>query len=184
MLRRVKIEVVLAVLGLLVFGLAQLSLADETITGVVLESGLSGVIVRAGDRDGKYNTGQETNFSPSDYRPVKGDTVTLSFYPKTLRTGVDVLAVSSLTLVSKDPNRKELTSPANGIIQEVGMKSIRVEFPEAGQTVSLDMKRGMDTEPGGWKPVAGAKVTVYFDKVKSRFTNNMVLVISKLKKTD
>lgn len=184
MLRRFKAEAFLTVLGLLVFGFTQISAAEESITGVVLESGLSGVVVQAGGNAGKYNTGQETTFTPEEYRPVKGDTVTLSYYPKTLRNGMEVLAVSSLSLVKIDPNRKELSSPASGIIREVGRKSIRVEFPEAAQTVSMDMKRGMETIPDGWQPAAGAKVTVSFDKVKSRFTNNMVLVISKLEKAD
>lgn len=184
MLRRFKAEAVLTVLWLVIFGAMQIAFAEETITGVVLESGFSGVIVKAGDREGKYNTGQETAYTPADYRPVKGDTVTLSYYPKTLRNGVEVLAVASLSLVNKDPNRKELSSPANGVIQEVGVKSIRIEFPEAAQTVAMDIKRGMETLPGGWKPVAGARVTVHFDKVKSRFTNNFVLVISKLEKAD
>jgi hypothetical protein len=182
MLRRFKTEAILTVLFLLVFGYTQISLAEETITGVVLESGFSGVVVQAGGKTGKYNTGKETTFSPEEYRPVKGDTITLTFYPKTLRTGGDVLAISSLTLVSKDPNRKELTSPARGTIQEVGKKSIRVDFPEAAQNVSMDLKRDMETVPAGWQPEVGAKVTVYFDKVKSRFANTFVFVISKLEK--
>lgn len=184
MLQRYKIQAALAVVLLLVFGFSQISFADETITGVVLESGFTGIVLKSGENTGKYNTGQETAFAPADYRPLKGDTVTLSYYPKTLRNGVEVLAVSTLTLVSKDPNRKELNSPASGIIQEVGVKSIRIEFPDAGQTVAMDIKRGMETDPDGWKPVVGARVEVYFDKVKSRFTNNIVPVISKLKKAD
>lgn len=184
MRRQFKIRAVLTGVLLLLFGFMQIAVADETITGVVLESGLSGVVVKAGGHAGKYNTGQGTTYTPADYRPVKGDTVTLSYYPKTLRNGVDVLAVSSLALVKKDPNRQELDSPAHGTIREVGRKSIRIEFPEAAQTVSMDIKRGMETAPDGWQPAAGNKVKVYFDKVKARFGNNIVLVISKLEKAN
>ncbi len=184
MLKKFKIQAVLTGVLLLVFGFTQISLAEETITGVVLESGFSGVVVKAGERVGKYNTGKDTTFAPEDYRPIKGDTVTLTYYPKTSRNGGEVLAVSALSLAHKDPNRKDLNSPASGIIREVGRKSIRIEFPEAAQSFSMDMKRGMETVPGGWQPTAGAKVTVSFEKVKSRFTNNQVLVISKLEKAD
>lgn len=184
MMQRFKIQTVLAALLMLVFGFAQLSLAEETITGLVVESGFSGVVVKADGREGKYNTGKETIYTPEDYRPLKGDTVTLTYYPKTSRSGGEILAVSSLSLVKMDPNRKELSSPASGIIREVGRKNLRIEFPGAAQSASMEMKRDMEKSPDGWLPAAGDKVTVTFDKVKARFGNNFVLVINKLEKTD
>lgn len=184
MLRRGKIAAILAGVMLLVIGMAQIACADESVTGLVVESGFSGVVVRAGGQDVKYNTGKETVYTPADYRPVKGDTITLAYYAKAQRSGGEVLAVSSLTLVSMDPNRKELTSPASGVIREVGRKNLRIEFPESAQVVSMEMKRDMETVPAGWQAAAGAKVTVSFDKVKSRFGNSVVMVINKLEKAD
>ncbi len=158
--------------------------AEETRTGVVLESGYSGVVLQSPDDPNgiKYNTGRETSYSPADYRPVKGDIITLAYYQKQLPNGQDVLAVSSLKLVKMDPNRKELTSPAEGSIIEIGRKSIRIDFPENGQNISMDRKRGMQVVPGGWEPVMGDKVRVDYEKVKSRFTGGIVFVISRIEK--
>ncbi|MBU0674304.1 MAG: hypothetical protein KJ950_06645 [Proteobacteria bacterium] len=171
---------------LMTLGLAQGLFAADTVTGVILESGFSGVVVKApGEKAGvKYNTGRETVYSPDDYRPLKGDTVTLAFYSKTARNDEEILAVSNLTLIKKDPNRKELTSPATGTIQEVGRRGIRFDFTEIGQVATMEQKRGMETVPDGWKPAAGDKVTVTFESVKARFGNKIVLVISKMEKTD
>ena len=133
MIKRLKSKAVLkVVIILIVLAFTQGLYAAGTVTGLVIESGFSGIVLKAkGKKAGvKYNTGRETIYSPDDYRPMKGDTVTISFYPKTLRGGGEILAVSKLTLVKKDPNRKELKSPAIGIVREVGRKNIRFEFPK------------------------------------------------------
>jgi len=184
MRRRFKIKAALTGVLFLLFGFTQIALAEETITGVVQESGFSGLVIKAEGSAGKYYTGKDTTYTPSDYRPVKGDTVTLTYYPKSHRNGGEIMAVASLTLVSMDQNRKDLASPASGIIREVGRKNLRIEFPGAAQVVSMEMKRDLETVPGGWLPAIGARVTVSFDKVKSRFGNGVVMVITKLEKTD
>ena len=145
---------------------------------MVQEGGLSGLVIQGV----KYNTGRETSFTPGDYRPVKGDTVTLTFYNKTMPNGQEGLAISSLELVKKDPNRKELTSPAVGKVTEVTRRAVRIDFPAAGQEIVMDFKRGMEFSPAGWKPAVGDKVKVHYDKVPSRFTGGLVHVMSKLEK--
>lgn len=180
---------VLAGVLLLVLGLAQVVCAGDSVTGLVVESGMSAVVLQGADgTTTKYNLGVETNYIPGDYRPGSGDTVTLVYYSKTLRNGDNVLAVSSLTMVNKDPNRKDLESPALGTIREVGKKSIRVDVPSVGQVVSMDMGRNMTKVPADWKPAVGDKVKVSFNKVKSSFgvigLTNLVNVISILEKTE
>ncbi|MDT8317059.1 MAG: hypothetical protein RQ824_03575 [bacterium] len=167
---------------LIVLVFAQALYAAETVTGLVTESSFSGIVLKAkGEKAGiKYNTGRETVYSPDGYRPMEGDTVTISYYHKARRGGGEILAVSSLTLVKKDPNRKELESPAVGVVREVGRKNIRFEFPTVGQTISMEMKRGMETSPAGYKPAVGDKVKVTFANVKARFGNRIVRVISKI----
>ncbi len=185
MIQRFKSKAALkGVIILIVLAFAQGLYAADTVTGLVKESGFSGIVLKAkGKKAGvKYNTGRETIYSPDDYRPMKGDTVTISYYPKPWRGGGEILDVSSLTLVKKDPNRKELKSPATGIVREVGRRNIRFEFPKVGQTISMERKRGMKRIPAGWKPAVGDKVKVTFDKVKARFGNRFVQVISKIEK--
>ena len=179
MIRHLKTATALTtgIILLLTIGLAH---ATESITGVVSKSGFSGVIIK----DIKYNTGRETKYTPDDYRPIQGDTVTVSYYSKTLRKGENILAVSALALVKKDPNRKELTSPAKGIVQEVGRKRIRFDFPEVGQVIAMEKKRGMEMVPTAWQPAPGDKVIVHFARVKARFGNSMVTVINKMEKAN
>jgi hypothetical protein len=152
--------------------------AEQSVTGLVQEAGFSGPVI-----DGvKYNTGRETSYTPDDYRPVKGDTVTLTYYNKTMPNGQEGLAVSSLTLVKKDPNRKELANPAEGTVREVTRRAVRIDFPAAGQEIVMDFKRGMEFSPKGWKPAVGDKVKVHYDKVPSRFTGGIVHVMSRIEK--
>ena len=185
MTRRCKFGAVMAGLVALILGLAPVLFADETVTGLVMESGFSGVVVRAeGGTAIKYYTGRETVYTPEDYRPLKGDTVTIASYAKASRSGEEIRAVSALTLVKKDLNRKELSSPASGVIREVGRKGIRIDFPEVGQAVAMEMKRGMEKVPSGWEPAVGDKVTVQYERVKARFGNSFVMVIDKLQKVD
>ena len=150
--------------------------ATETVTGVIDKSGFSGVVIKGT----KYNTGRETKFSPSNYRPITGDTVTVSYYPKTLRNGNSILAVSTLTLIKKDPNRKEVESPAKGTIQEIGQKKIRFDFSKTGMVVSMEKNRRTVKEPADWTPSVGDKVIVTFKKVKARFGNNFITIIEKM----
>lgn len=180
---------VMAGVLLLVLGLAQVVFAGDSVTGLVVESGMSAVVLQGGDgTTTRYNLGVETTYIPSDYRPGSGDTVTLEYYAKTLRNGENVLAVSSLTMVNKDPNRKDLESPAQGTIREVGRKSLRIDIPSVGQVVSMDMGRNMTKVPADWKPAVGDKVKVSFNRVKSSFgvigLTNLVNVISILEKTE
>ncbi len=46
----------------------------------------------------------------------------------------------------------------------------------------MERKRGMKRIPAGWKPAVGDKVKVTFNKVKARFGNRFVQVISKIEK--
>ena len=159
---------------------------EMSVTGVVLESGFSGVVLKSqGKAAGvKYYTGRETRFSPQDYSPVKGDTVKLTYYPKTLRNGEEILAVATLTLVKMDPNRKELSSPAVGTVVEIGRRNIRFDFPASGEKLSMERKRGMEKVPGGWEPAVGDKVKVTYEKVRSRFGGGIVYVMSKMEKVN
>jgi hypothetical protein len=175
------------VLLLLIFcHIGQLRAEEMSATGVVLESGASGVILPAPGKSAgvKYNTGRETRYSPEDYRPVKGDTIKVEYYRKLLKNGEEILAVSALSLVKQDPNRKEITSPAEGVVSEIGRKNIRFHFPNTGQQVSMERQRGMELVPGGWEPAEGNKVRVHYNKVRAKFGSGFVYVITRIEKLD
>lgn len=167
-----------AVLVLLLLHGTQLRAADQVVTGVVVKSGYSGVVVKGV----KYQTGRETVFTPRNYRPSAGDTVTVRFYRRVRGHGRVALVASALSLVNKDPAHQEISSPAVGIVRKVGRRRIRFEFPALGQVVTMEMKRGTKKNPARWRLAVGDKVRVYSDKVPARFGSKAVMVISRMEK--
>jgi hypothetical protein len=171
------------VLCLVLWHSAQLQAAERAVTGVVVKSGFSGLIVNSGGpQPVKYQTGRKTVFSPGHYRPQPGDTVTVRFSPKTRANGRVALVAAAVAQVKKAPARQEITSPAVGLVRKVGWRRIRFDFPASGQVVTMEMKRGTKKEPPSWRPAAGDRVRVYFTKVRARFGRKMVLVISRIEK--
>lgn len=167
---------------LLLFGGARLCAADRTVTGVVVKSGFSGVIVASGGSPVKYQTGRRTVFTPRNYLPGKGDIVSVRFYGKRRADGREALLATAVSLVKKAPVGTEVVaSPAVGIVKAVGRKRLRFEFPGKG-LVTMEMKRGMKMAPPRWRPAVGDRVRVYYDKVPARFVRKMVLVISRIEK--
>lgn len=161
---------------------ARLWAADRTVTGVVVKSGFSGVIVKAAGEAAavKYQTGRETVISPRNYRPSEGDTVTVRFHSKPRAHGKESRVASALTLVKHDSPRQEISSPAVGYVRKVGWRKIRFEFPTLGQVVTMEMKRGTKRTPARWRPAVGDKVRVHYSKVRARFGRRMVMVISQI----
>lgn len=182
--RQAVLALVGAVLFLVLLHGAPLWAAGRAVTGVVVKSGFSGVIVReaGASRAVKYQTGRETVYSPRNYRPREGDTVTVRFYHKPRGKGRVALVASSLSLLKKDPGRTEVSSPAIGIIRKAGRKKIRFEFPALGQAITMEMTRGTKKSPARWRPAMGDKVRVYSATVPSRFGSKTVVVINRLEK--
>lgn len=172
-----------AVLFLVILHGSHLWAAERAVTGVVVKSGFSGLIVNSGGpRPVKYQTGRKTMFSPDNYRPRAGDIVTVRFYPKPRANGRVALVAAAVALVKKAPARQEISSPAIGLVRKVGWRRIRFEFPVNGQVVTMEMKRDTKKEPPSWRPAAGDRVRVYFAKVRARFGRKMVVVISRIEK--
>jgi len=167
-----------------ILGFVSPSIADAEVTGVVKELGFNKfVMVGSGSNTATtYNTGRETQYSPSDYRVLAGDTITINYYEKTARSGNIILAVSSVLLKNSDPNRKDLVSPAVGIVKEVGRSKIRINYPEYNKTLSWPKKRGIKMTPTGYAPQVGDKVEVHFEKVTNRWTKQSGYVINAMKK--
>lgn len=165
---------------------AKLWAAERTVTGIVVKSGYSGVIVKAVDdaKAVKYQTGRETVSSPANYRPLAGDTVTVRFHSKHRANGKEVLVASALSLLKRASPGQEISSPAVGFVRKVGWRKIRFEFPAIGQVLTMEMKRATKRTPARWRPAVGNKVRVHYAKVRARFGRRMVMVISKIESLD
>lgn len=168
------------------FGFLSPGVAGTEVSGVVKEVGFNQfIMIATGSNEGvRYNTGRETKYSPGDYRALQGDTISINYYEKPTKNGGIMLAVSSLELKKSNPNRKDLVSPAIGVITEVGRAKIRIDYIEYNQTISWSKKRGMQLMPAGYTPQVGDKVEVSFEMVKNQWTGRSSNVISGLKKID
>ncbi len=160
------------------------SSANQEVTGTIVESGMGSIIMKqkGTSTNVRYHIGRKTVYSPSNYRAQVGDKVTLSFFEKPARNGQTMLAVSSLTLKEKDPNRKALKSPAKGIIEEVGRVMIRINYTAQKTSISMAKKRGYVLQPTGYVPTAGDHVVVEFETVINRWTQQQQQVITKITK--
>ncbi|OGR02683.1 MAG: hypothetical protein A2511_00265 [Deltaproteobacteria bacterium RIFOXYD12_FULL_50_9] len=153
-----------------------------TVVGVVAEKSPGSFFLSHDGEKTRFLTGRETSFDPSDYRPQAGDTVSVTFSSKTMRSGTVELVANLIKLNAVNPDRKEIKSPADGQIAEVGKKMIKITFPAENMTMGFDRKRSTEFVPADWKPEAGNNVTVSFTKVPSRFGNGYVYEIDKLEK--
>lgn len=175
-----------AVLLLVLSHGARLWAVDMAVTGVVVKSGLSGVMLKAssGAEAVKYQTGKKTVFTPDKYRPSAGDTVTVHF-SRQHHKGKEILAASALSLVSKGqkaPYRPAISSPAVGIVWKVGRKRIKFAFLGNGQVFTMEMTRGTQKVPERWRPRAGDKVRIFYEMVPARFVRKTVMVIRKMER--
>ncbi len=130
----------------------------------------------------KIHTGRETKFLPNDYRTQLGDTVKIEYYQKKFRDGTTKMAAKKLELVSKNPSKPELTSPATGKIIEVGRKWFKIHIDSVSDVVLFEKIRGTKFSPSGWQPIPGDEITVTFKKIPSRFGNlyaNQILSVEK-----
>ncbi len=166
------------------FGLLTSGVAGTEVTGIVKEVGFNKFIMSTtGSEDRvRYNTGRETKYSPRNYRVLQGDTITINYYEKPTRNGGVMLAVSYVFLKKTDTTRKDLVSPAIGIIVEIGRAKIRINYLDNNQTISLSKKRGMKLIPAGYPPQVGDKVEVSFEKVINQWTGKSANAITVLKK--
>lgn len=95
----------------------------------------------------------------------------------------------SLSLVERAANQfnisnqdyKELESPTNGKIFEVGKNFIKILLADETSPVTFNMSRP-DLVPASWKPVAGDNVNAHFTKLPIRSKDTSPYIIEKLEK--
>jgi len=156
---------------------------DQTVTGVIAETGFGSFILRAGGKEARYNTGRKTSYEPADFRPREGDKVKVTYYDKDHR-GKTIQAVSKLELIKANPNFKEPPNPATGTIKEAGRRAYNVYIPKIKKSWKFEMARGVKIVPKGWKPAEDEKVKISYKRVPSRFTGGVVYQIKSIEKLD
>ena len=156
---------------------------DKTATGVIAKTGFGKIILKIGGKEVQFNTGRETKYKPSDFRPRGGDKVKVTYYDKDHR-GSTIQAVKNLELIKANPNFKEPSNPTNGTIKEAGRRALNIYIPEIKNSWKFEYVRGWKAIPKGWKPAVDDKVKVNYKKVPSRFTGAIVYQIKSLEKLD
>jgi hypothetical protein len=179
-----KTRSVVFVLCLLLFGLLPLKATAENRTkGVVVETGFSGIILKGPDQvKVKYWTGRRTKYSPSDWRPMAGDKISVTFYQTVSRKGEKKLVASHLELVEAGARAGEIKSPASGKVIKVGRRSLLVEIYKIESAMRFERSRGTRYVPDGWRPAPGDKMRILFTRKPRRFGTGYVYVIDSLKK--
>ncbi|MFO7605259.1 MAG: hypothetical protein R6W72_03005 [Desulfurivibrionaceae bacterium] len=177
----------LLVAALLVFtgpgvGETRAEAGDRTVSGVIAEDGFGRFILRSdAGKSMTFNTGRATEYQPDDFRPHKGDKVKVTYYDMEAR-GKTVQAVSLLKLIKANPNFKEPPNPATGTIKEAGRRAFDIHIPAIDKAWKFEVARGWKTIPKGWKPAAGDKVKVSYNRVPSRFTSSYVYQLETMEK--
>lgn len=152
-----------------------------TVAGTVAEIGFGNFNLSHNGATTKFLTGRETTFDPSNYRAQTGDTISVTYITKKARSGENALVASVVKLTAANPDRKELKSPKNGQVNEVGRIKIKITLEGEKSPTIFDWKNP-ELVPDGWKPTAGDNVTVHFTKVPSKMGNAFAYVIEKLEK--
>ena len=154
---------------------------DQTATGVISKTGFGKIIMNTGGKEAQFNTGRETKYEPSDFRPREGDKVKVTYYDKDHR-GRTIRAVKNLELIKANPNFKEPPNPATGTIKEAGRRAYNVYIPAIKKSWKFEMARGAKIIPKGWRPAADEKVKISYKRVPSRFTGGVVYQIKTMEK--
>jgi hypothetical protein len=153
-----------------------------TVSGTVTENAFGNFTLSHDGASSKFLTGRETSYEPDDFRPQTGDKVSVTYITKQTRSGEAALVATLLKLTAINPDRKEVKSPTNGQIDEVGRKMIRINLIAEKTTMGFEIQRSTEYVPSDWKPAASDNVTVHFSRIPSRFGKTYVYVIDKIEK--
>jgi len=103
---------------------------------------------------------RSTAYEPADWRPAKGDEVTVTYTTQTKR-GKTLLVVDKLKLVKAGPNTITISSPVTVEITEVGRTGVNAKIP-TGQVIKFTYDRKTQKLPAGWVPAVGEKANIEF----------------------
>jgi len=131
-----------------------------------------------------YQSKKETTYSPEDWRPQLGDTISVDCYVKDKRFGNDasMLVAAMIKLVEPGPQSLTIESPVKVKLLEMGRRKVLVKFEDSKKSMRFDKARKLDYDPIGWVPNSGDEIFIHFIKKESRFNYNMAYVITKIEK--
>ena len=158
--------------------------SDEA-TGTITDTGFGSYKIDDSGTLREFNISKgKSVYEPVNWRPEKGDKVSISYSVTPNKRGKTVLAVQKTTLVKAGPNTiADLTSPVTAIVVETGISGVKVKLPK-GQIIKFDYKRSNATEkvPAGWVELPGEKAIITFQVQRNRWTDNINYVADKVEK--
>ena len=136
--------------------------ADEA-AGIVSDAGFGKLTLKdKKDVVRQFSLSQkETKYSPEDWRPGPGDSVTVTFTQTEGRRG-PVLVTSLVKLDKAGPSTiVNLKSPVAVSVTEYGRTGIKAKLPD-GKEIKFTRHSGTVYTPAGWQPAPGEKARVTF----------------------
>jgi hypothetical protein len=178
----------IALVGL-VFGLSMIFSAtparSDEANGTITDTGFGSYKIDDNGTMREFNISRgKSVYEPVNWRPEKGDKVSITFSVTPNKRGKTVLAVQKTTLIKAGPNTiADLASPVTVTVVETGISGVKVKLPK-GQIIKFDYKRGNATEkvPAGWVELPGEKAIITFQVQRNRWTDNINYVADKVEK--
>ena len=141
---------------------------QQYIEGTIVEGGALSFILQD-DSGGRHRIAayHDAVYSPPEFHALAGDRLGVTYgvtggsKPKNVALAV--------VLLKPDTKRKEMTSPATGIIREAGMTRHKIHLPDRKFTVIMLKGKNAVSTPDDWKPETGDRIRVQFSETSGRF---------------
>jgi len=171
------------VAGMIIMACVAVTMAGTEIKGKVTETGFGKFKMKdSSDTERLFYIEKKTStYEPSDWRPIEGDQVTIS-YNETESRGKTKLVVDKVKLDKASPNTVQIKSPVKVEIREAGRSGYKVKISDSGKPFKFDKDRNTQVVPAGWQPKTGEKATVTFKIEESTFTFGLKYIAEKIEK--
>ena len=129
-----------------------------------------------------YVSRKSTIFKPDNWRPIKGDKVSLTYIevPKKKST---IAQVGTVTLVKAGPNTLRLKSPVVVEIAETGRSGYKVRIGKSRTLFKFASHRRTKVIPASWIPAPGDKAVITFT-IKPAMIFGLNYIVDKVEKTE
>ena len=141
---------------------------QQYIEGTIVEGGALGFILKS-DAGGqmRFAAYHDAVYNPPEFHALAGDRLGVT-YGVTGQTKTKNIALE-IVLLKPDGQRREMTSPAVGVVREAGMTRHKIHLPDYNFTVIMLKGKAATSLPDDWKPETGDKIRVQFSETAGRF---------------